>query len=261
MDRSEADPKLGVSWDLLPGTTVRAAYFTTLKRPLIGDLSELSGETIEPTQVAGFNQFFDDPVGTESRRWGVAIDQKFRNPIFAGDTLLLGAEWSQRQLTVPMTHGVFTLVPPHVVDFGSYEMYGRGYLSWLLSERLAFNAAINYEALSPETDTVTKLNLLLAPVELRYFDPNGLFGLVRTTLVREQGEFSDFVSSPGAIPDKGRFATVDMGIGWRYPGRPLIASFEVQNLLDTHYHFQDTDPFNQRIFPRRLFLARITVRL
>jgi hypothetical protein len=52
-----------------------------------------------------------------------------------------------------------------------------------------------------------------------------------------------------------------MGVGWRYPGRPFIATVEVQNLLDSHFHYQTTDQLNRRIFPRRTFLARITLRL
>ena len=54
------NPKLGISWDVRPGTTLRAAWFETLKRPLVGDYSSRSGQTIEPTQIAGFNQFFND---------------------------------------------------------------------------------------------------------------------------------------------------------------------------------------------------------
>ena len=73
-----------------------------------------------------------------------------------------------------LSGGVPTLVEP-----GWKERYGRGYLNWLLSERLAFNAAINYEALhrselAADIDGFVKIQLLTAPIELRYFDPNGL---------------------------------------------------------------------------------------
>jgi predicted Zn-dependent protease len=262
LSRSQFDPKLGASWDVLPNTTVRAAWFTTLKRPLIGDVSLRSGQTIEPTQVAGFNQLFDDPTGTRARCWGVGIDQTFPNPLFKSDTLLLGSEWSQRQLAVPIT--LLSDSVPTLVEPGWKERYGRAYLSWLLSERLAFNAGIGYEALhrtelAADLDGFVKIQLLTAPLELRYFDSNGLLSLVRTTLVREQGQFFD-VNSGEVNPGKGTFATLDMGIGWRYPGRPLIATLEAQNLLDSHFHYQDTDPLNPRIFPRRTFLARITLR-
>ncbi|UCF95180.1 MAG: TonB-dependent receptor, partial [Desulfobacterales bacterium] len=51
-DRDQFNPKFGLTWTPLPGTTLRAAGFRTLKRSLI------SRQTIEPSQVAGFNQFF-----------------------------------------------------------------------------------------------------------------------------------------------------------------------------------------------------------
>jgi hypothetical protein len=63
--------------------------FRTLKRRLI------ASQTIEPTQVAGFNQFFDDPEGTDAWRYGVGIDQRF------GPQLYAGSEFSKRQLLVP----------------------------------------------------------------------------------------------------------------------------------------------------------------
>jgi outer membrane receptor protein involved in Fe transport len=264
VDRSQFSPKLGASWDILSGTTLRAAWFTNLKRPLIGDPSFRGGQTIEPTQIAGFDQFFDDLLGTKARRWGVGIDRKFSNPFFTSDTLLMGAEWSQRQLVVPISStaptGMTTISEP-----GWKERYGRAYLGWLLGERLALDAAVDYEAidrtlLAANLDGFTNIQLVQAPLTLRYFDPNGILGLVRATVVREQGQFFN-VTTGNVAPGRGTFATMDIGIGWRYPGRPLIATFEAQNLLDSHFHYQDTDPLNPRIFPRRTFLGRITIRL
>ena len=52
-DTDQFNPKFGVTWNPFTNTTLRAAAFRTLKRTLITD------QTLEPTQVAGFNQFFD----------------------------------------------------------------------------------------------------------------------------------------------------------------------------------------------------------
>jgi Flp pilus assembly protein TadD len=258
VNRTQFDPKLGVSWDVLPDTTLRAAWFTSLKRPLVGDPSFRSGQTIEPTQVAGFDQFYDDLNGTKTQRWGVGIDQKVSHALYSSDMLLLGAEWSQRQLDVPISMAGTRL------DLGWRERYGRGYLSWLPTDRLAFNLSLGWEALYRTTigdipDGFSKIELLLVPAEVRYFDPNGLFGLLRVTAVREQGQFA--FPTPVTTSGRDTFATLDFGIGWRYPGRPAIASFEVQNMLDSNFHFQDTDSINPRIFARRTFLARLTFRL
>jgi outer membrane receptor protein involved in Fe transport len=53
-------PKFGVTWIPAPPITLRAAAFRDFRRPLVGD------QTIEPTQVAGFSQLYDEAIATES---------------------------------------------------------------------------------------------------------------------------------------------------------------------------------------------------
>ena len=60
-----------------------------MKRTLVTD------QTLEPTQVAGFNQFFDDPTATQSEVWGGARPEARPKRLFAG------AEYSERDLTIP----------------------------------------------------------------------------------------------------------------------------------------------------------------
>ena len=55
-DTNQFNPKFGAMWNPFPATTVRAAAFRVLKRRLI------TNQTLEPTQVAGFNQFYDDSM-------------------------------------------------------------------------------------------------------------------------------------------------------------------------------------------------------
>jgi len=89
MDREQLNPKLGLVWTGLPDTTLRAAVFRTLNR------NPLRSQTIEPTQVAGFNQFFDESEGVKAWRSGIGIDHKLTSTVFSG------AEYSQRRLDVP----------------------------------------------------------------------------------------------------------------------------------------------------------------
>ena len=93
IDKDRVNPRLGIIWSPVDGTTVRAALASTLKRPFV------RGQTIEPTQAAGFNQyftgferFFGDPDGTVSERIGIALDQ-----VISG-SLKGGLELSKRQL-------------------------------------------------------------------------------------------------------------------------------------------------------------------
>ncbi|WP_337289029.1 tetratricopeptide repeat protein, partial [Candidatus Methylomirabilis sp.] len=110
VDRDQVNPKLGVTYNPLPNTTLRAAIFRTLKRRLISD------QTIEPTQVAGFNQFFDDGEGTDAWRYGVGIDQRF------SPTLYGGTEVSKRDLEVPFldTDRISGLTRKQEVDWNEY---------------------------------------------------------------------------------------------------------------------------------------------
>ena len=77
IERHRVSPKLGIVWTPTPNTTVRAAAFSSVKRPLVASW------TLEPTQLAGFNQFFTgfesfygDPDGTVSKRAGIGVDQR-----------------------------------------------------------------------------------------------------------------------------------------------------------------------------------------
>lgn len=247
VSREKLNPKLGASWEPLQGTVLRAAYFQTVKRTTIG------GQTIEPTQIAGFNQLFDDINATVARRWGVGIDQRVTSRLF------VGAEWSQRQLTVPSVQ----LGPsPTTSEQGWKERFGRAYIDWIPRDRFAVNLELQFEQFGRDPtasnpDEFASLDLLRIPVELRYFDPSGLFGLLRTTFVRESG---DFLNAPGNVfGGRSTFATVDAALGWRLPGRAAVGVIEVDNLFDSRFRFQDTDPTNPRVVPRLQVLARITL--
>ena len=77
-DQDQFNPKLGITWNPLPDTTLRGAAFRVLKRTVITD------QTVEPTQVAGFNQFFDELNATDYWVFGGAVDQKFTQSIYGG---------------------------------------------------------------------------------------------------------------------------------------------------------------------------------
>ena len=48
-----------------PRTMIRGALIDTVNGPIT------SGQTLQPTEVAGFNQFFDGDEGVQTRRTGV----------------------------------------------------------------------------------------------------------------------------------------------------------------------------------------------
>ena len=86
------NPKFGVRWDITNNLSLRAAVFRWIKPPLVAD------RTLEPTQVSGFNQVFDDSNGDESWHRGVGLDWRLTKQLFAG------AEATWRDINVPITY-------------------------------------------------------------------------------------------------------------------------------------------------------------
>ena len=153
--RDQVNPKAGLIWNPFPDTTIRAAYFKVLKRMLLGD------QTIEPTQVAGFNQFFDDVNATKSTRYGVGIDQKLSASFFAG------AEFSRRNVESPLLSYTVEYIP-------SVEKLARYYLYWTPTPRLALKAEYQYEEFDLDSAgsnayAASKIQTHRVPLEIDFF--------------------------------------------------------------------------------------------
>lgn len=255
IDRDQFNPKIGLTWDVLPMTTIRAALFRTLKRTLI------SNQTIEPTQVAGFNQFFDDPTGTDAWRYGVAIDQKF------SPTLYGGVEYSKRELNVPFLDEDLSSEPPTItVDNADWEeRLARAYLYWTPHPWLAASAEFLYERFTREDELVgpelfTKIKTFRLPLGINFFHPSGFTARLKATFVDQEGEFVEFAGNEEIdVPGDDQFWLFDAVIGYRLPKRWGFVSLEAKNLFDKEFKFQDTDPAHPLIIPERLILARITL--
>jgi tetratricopeptide (TPR) repeat protein len=247
VERTQVNPKVGLIWDITNDTTVRASAFRTLKRTLS------SSQTIEPTQVAGFNQFFDDVNGTDAWRFGVALDQRI------GDELFAGIELSARELTVP----VISLADPETtIDVDQDEKLARAYLYWTPTDRLALSAEYQFERLERDenalnVEALRDVSTHRVPLEIRFFDPSGLFAAARATYVHQEGHFQD---SSGVInPGDDSFWIVDASLGYRFDHQRGLVSLEARNLLDEQFQFQDTDPANAIINPDFMILGRLTL--
>ena len=247
-DTNQFNPKFGLTWNVQPDTTLRAAGFRTVARSLS------SSQTIEPTQVAGFNQFYDDPEGSEATRYGLAIDQ-----IFTAD-LTAGAEYSWRDLEVVISNDEST--------FDWDEQFARAYLYWTPHPRLSASAEYQYEKFDRDPAFTGRLNATKVrthklPLGFNYFHPNGFIGKLSATFTDQKGDFS--ASGPGFISDatteeeSDDFWLVDASVGYRLPKRRGIVSLGVSNLFDESFNFVDTDPFNPRVYPERLVFGRITL--
>jgi tetratricopeptide (TPR) repeat protein len=245
-DYEQFNPKMGVTWNLTPATTLRAAAFRTFKRNLIAD------QTLEPTQVAGFNQFYDDGNLTQAWRYGAAIDHVI------GQNLFAGLEYSERDLEITYED---MMLKNQTVDWE--ENAGSAYLFWTPHDWISASLEYGYTRFERDRDFVgpeafVTLNTRKVPVGVNFFHPMGVYLRFKATYVDQDGEFGDPIFG-STQTGSDQFWVVDAAVGYRLPKRFGIVSLEAKNMFDQEFRFQDTDPSNPEIVPERSVLAKITL--
>ncbi len=251
--QNHLNPKLGVTWEPRPGTVLRAAGFRTFKRTLITD------QTLEPTQVAGFNQFFDDINGTLAWRYGGGLDQQL------GATLFAGAEITKGDLSVPyQDNSQFPAVTYRSSAWD--EGQARAYLFWTPLDWLALRSEYQYEyntenlQANPDRPFINfrAMDTQRVPLSASVFLPEGFSGNVRGTYVHQHGSFVD-VSGACCRAGDSDFMLLDASVSYRLPKRYGIVSVAGTNLTDRRYNYFDFDFRNPMFQPSRAVFARITL--
>lgn len=251
VDANQLNPKLGVTWQPASGTTFRGAIFRVLTRALLND------QTVEPTQVAGFNQFYRDLAGADIWTYGAAVDQRLSADIYGG------LEISRRDLDIPFRETPLPPQPPQVKETSWKEQLGRGYVYWAPHPWLVGNIEYLYERWERDDELGGKdmiKNLTTHRVGLggSFFHPTGFFARIRATYVDQEGEFWN-LGMTSSREESDNFWVVDGAVGYRLPKRYGRVTVEVKNIFDEAFQFQDTDAANPSIYPARLAIVNITL--
>ena len=244
--RTQFNPKFGITWRPVHSTTFRIAAFRTLHRAAV------SSQTIEPTQVAGFSQLFADNEAEEARRYGAAVDHRIANTLFAG------LEYSRRNLRLPVE---FINQSQRTVEWRPRkEAIGRSYLYWTPDKRVSLSVEYVFERFDhrqfPGEEGFLRLRTSRIPVSVRYFAPSGLIARLNAVYIDQAGTFP---ARTGSTQAEERAWVADAAIGYRIPKRFGRFMFEIKNLFDTEFNFQDADPAHPRIQPSRLAVLTFTV--
>ncbi len=268
LDLDSVNPKFGVQWNVTDNARLRLAAFKTLKPRLLVE------QTIEPSQVAGFNQFFDEPNGTLAESYGAGLDLRLSANFYAGVELI------RRDLDIPAFNQ--NLNEFDFID-GRQQWY-LGYLYWTPHPDWAIRAEYGLDKFlqSGELRLPTEFALLTGlssipgayqvdtisiPLTVRYFRPSGLFGELGATYVRQKVEKTGFLSPPNLTPFSGKenFILLDAAVGYRLPKRWGSLSLEAKNILNEHFRYEDIsrqltpETGNPRFIPERSILARFTL--
>jgi tetratricopeptide (TPR) repeat protein len=250
-DINQFNPKIGVTWSPFSNTTLRGAAFRVLKRTLV------TNQTLEPTQVAGFNQFYDDANGTDAWNYGVALDQKFSNDLFGG------VEFSRRDLNVPFLDYSADPSNPVSTTVDWEEKLGRAYLYWSPHSWVALKAEYFYERVKRDArqpDGPIEMNTYRVPLGVNFFHPSGLGALLKATYIKQDGEFEGFSGGESRTGDD-KFWLVDAAINYRLPKRYGVMTVGVNNLFDEKFNYFELDRNNPSVQPGRIFYAKVTLSL
>ncbi|CAA9889947.1 TonB-dependent receptor [Candidatus Methylobacter favarea] len=222
LKRSPVNPKFGLVWNPISSTTFRAAFFRGM------NITRTSNQTIEPTQIAGFNQLFDDPNGTVAWRYGAAIDHKFSKNISAG------FEYSERKLDVPIGRS----------SANWNEQLSRAYLYLTPYSLVSLSVEYFYEQFNrqenPADTGIINVKTHRVPVTINIFHPSGLSLMLKTSYVNQSGVFEK-----GNAPLLGSsdFYIVDLDVNYRLPSRYGMISFGLKNLFDNRFQYQSNNSF------------------
>jgi outer membrane receptor protein involved in Fe transport len=255
VDKNQINPKLGITWNPIPDTTIRAAYFRNFKRTLV------TNQTLEPTQLAGFNQFFDDIDATDSWTWGIGVDQKFSRSMYGG------AEYSERDLKVPFSFTSINATGELVSEVRRAdwsEKVGRAYLYWAPQNWLALTTEYQYErferaAEQTGVEGVKELTTQRVPVGINLFHPSGFSVMVKGTYFDQKGEFRagfDVNNNPIFVSGKENFWLCDASVSYRLPRRFGLVTIGAKNLFDKKFQYADMDPVSPIIQPKRFLYVR-----
>ncbi|ANE56162.1 FecR domain-containing protein [Methylomonas sp. DH-1] len=225
--RQQFNPKFGITWTPSENLTLRGAAFRTLNRRLAAN------QTIEPTQIAGFNQFFDENNSADAWRYGFGIDYRAAKNVF------LGGEVSWRDSNQPfVSRGI-------VSNQARNESSHLAYAYWTVAEWAALKTEYRYETIdrsfvagSASTNFPQSIGTHLIPISLNLFHSSGLFGKISGTYVNQHtAEVTSSLSTPLRYRSED-FWTFDTSIGYRFPKRFGTINFEIRNLFDNKFNYQ-----------------------
>ena len=191
-----------------------------------------SNRTLEPTQIAGFNQYFDDANATKFDSYGVGADWRATRDVF------LGIEAIKRDLESPF---VSVLTGLGVFE-DREEWINRVYAYWTPTNRWAVSADVIYDKFENQSQSEvgdfvpSSVTTISFPIVARYFNPNGFFASLGVTYVDQtvRGEEA-YVHQTGDSD----FLVFDLGVGYRLPKRTGVISLGVQNLFDEDFAYLD----------------------
>lgn len=228
IDSGQWNPKLGLTWEMVPKTTLRLAAIKTLRREFVRQ------QTLEPTQVAGFNQFYDDSLGTSAERHGLAVDTRI------SANLMMGVELSERGTDLVLLEAGAPRVENRT------EKVGRAYLNWIADDHIVVSSEYSHENFDrnfvqgqANSNRPAALKTQRLPLTFRYWLPGGFYTELKTTHVVQ--DVTNVLNPSGTKVHTDEFLITDVALGYMRPRYLRFVELRFLNVFDETFHYQATD--------------------
>jgi len=246
IQRDRFNPKAGLTIYPTDQITLRGSYLENF-----GGAGSIDLESIEPTQVAGFNQLFDDAPAARARLVAVGLDYKLPKSTY------FGVELTSRRVCEtfgyadnPIGNGSDATV---FFDRQRTDKLARTYLYRVFNRRLT--ATVDYSYLDQEADnrhiqigdsTIDESQTHRVRVGLNYFFPNGWFSSLIGTW-RYQN-LKDFEPQDDVVNGTRDFWIWDGTVGYQFPKRTGYVAVSFNNLFDRTFRYQPVG-IDERFLP------------
>ncbi|HID81855.1 MAG TPA: hypothetical protein EYP51_05725, partial [Thiotrichales bacterium] len=268
----KAYPKLGLIWQPQDENIIRVAAF----RNRAGVILPSEYETLEPTQIAGFNQVYDDFDLTDSWNYAAAYKHSFSKKLSAGLDLMY------RDMTTPLGVTDISVFPPSrtVQELDNKDTSANVWLNWAINTHWTVGMNYYYNDYTLEKglttantsvfapDNILELETHKLPVTVSYFHPSGFSTELTTTYFDQEGKFSDR-SGMNTQDGKDQGWVTDLAFNYRFPRRRGSISVGVKNLFDSDLLFEDRNSYDSsnaistaspsEFSEERLFFGKISI--
>lgn len=256
-ERHRLSPKLGIVWSPSADTTLRAAAFSAVKRPFI------ASQTLELTQIAGFNQFFTgfdalygDTDGTISKRAGLGIDQRL------GKERYVGAEISARRLDVPSLAAGQDFrwkesgAHLYFYDANLGQWFASAMPGWTLATSLEYEVErLVRPQVDPGPEGFVHITTQRLPIAVRAYRGDATVSAV-ITRIRQTGVLSAG-NGLDSFPTSTNAWTADLSSEFHFPRRLGSISIGVRNVFNRRLDIFQSDPFTLRDAQGRFVYAKV----
>lgn len=238
-------PKLGLRWQVMDGATLSLAATRGLNRYV------MNGASLEPTQVAGFQQLYNDGPGVRADRLGMGWEQRLAH----------GWEWggqiSGRELRVPLLGVLLPYDRWHEREarlWASRVLTREALEGWLPGWEGAVTLAYDAQdytrhGITTGLEQIRDYRPQHLQLGSRLFNTKGWGVNLGLTWVQAEGTQQTLVGTRNRFEDA--FPVLDAALTWRLPGRRGQLSVGALNLLDREYRYLEMDSAQPRLAPAR----------